>query len=514
MNKSKQDLYCTYIHYLDDHYSDFRYYLDRTCAKASLRLPKDKKFGGITLLVPDSKEIKSELDKALNASDNDAWNRGPNILKTCIIYGYFPTAEDFKAQQDDIVTANKNKLHIKDISSDSITLDGGCKITPDKKFKLADPDSSKKVALWIVKSGVPVDSGTPAEYKYSGVKSTKTGSRETDVEEIDRLTNRELYFNAIMSAYHLVIEKSKMGECQFRLPLLEYSASLIKFIMDSQKYKGFLPDAMSVCNMGYSDIVFLLEPYCAIERLLPDALVDEWWAQSQTADIADTYRKAFDACAGHGACFDRRSEIVGRFNKYRNIHEASMESFVKLVGLYQTIASQNQLFEIGGIFPSRVAERYQRHPFLKLNEDDRRFLWEVRFMNFEQVYGTGRRDLDDIITSIELFGRHKGALNALSTIVLNINKTRKHVTSALETVITPIYNSNLALYIPGISNLPDHTSEVHDHDGTSFVDYNAYNLFVVEQIYSKGVSADINSLNRLALQMLLKQDRKYINTGM
>ena len=128
MNKSKQELYCKYIDYLDDHYSDFRYYLDRTCVKGSLRTPKDKRFDGITILIPASDEIKAELNKALNSSDNDAWNKGPQILRNCIIYGHFPTGAEFKAQQDDIVTSNKTKLQIKDISGDTITLDGGCKI--------------------------------------------------------------------------------------------------------------------------------------------------------------------------------------------------------------------------------------------------------------------------------------------------------------------------------------------------------------------------------------------------
>jgi len=512
MNKSKQELYCKYIDYLDDHYSDFRYYLDRTCVKGSLRTPKDKRFDGITILIPASDEIKAELNKALNSSDNDAWNKGPQILRNCIIYGHFPTGAEFKAQQDDIVTSNKTKLQIKDISGDTITLEGGCKIVRDKNFKQVNPESAKKVALWVIKSGVPVDSGIAAEYKYSGAK--KTGSRETNEPGLERLTNRDLYFHAIISAYHLVVERAKSGEQQFRMPLLEYSASLIKFIMSSPKYKEYLPDAMSVCNMGYSDIVFLLEPYCAIDRLLPDCLIDEWWAQSQTAEIASTYKAAFAACAGHGACFDRRLDIVGRFNKYRMTHEASMESFTRLVGLYTTLSTGNQLFDVNNIFPERVARRYQDYPHLKLNEDDRRFLWEVRFMNYEQVYGSGRRDLDDIVVSIELFGKHKGALNALSTIVLNINKTRKHVTSALETVITPIYNSNLALYIPGIQALPDHLSDVHEAGGDSFIDYNAYNLHVVEHIYSSGVVADINSLNRMALQMMLKADRKFVNTGL
>lgn len=514
MNKSKQELYCKYIDYLDDRYPDFRYYLDRTCAKASLKLPKDKKFNGITLLIPDSKEIKAELDKALNASDNDAWNKGPQILKTCIIYGHFPTSAEFKSQQDDIVTANKHKLVIKEISGDTITLEGGCKIARDEKFKLVDPESSRKVALWIIKSGVPADSGIAAEYKYSGVRGSKTGSHDSIPVELERPTNRELYFNAITAAYHHCIEHAKLGEQQFRLPLLEYAASLIKFIMESPKYKMYLPDAMSVCNMGYSDIIFLLEPFCTIDHLLPDALIDDWWRQSQTADVASTYKNAFSECSGHGACFDRRAEIVGRFNKYRMTHEASMESFVRLIGLYTTLSMSNQLFEINNIFPERVAERYKKYPHLKLNEDDRRFLWEVRFMNFEQVYGTGRKDLDDIISSVELFGRHKGALSSLSTIVLNVNKTRKHVSSALETVITPIYNSNLALYIPGIDSLPDHISDVHDFDGSSFVDYNAYNYHVVDRVYTSGMIADIHALNRAALYMLLKVDRRYLSTGM
>jgi len=515
MNKSKQEIYCKYIDYLDDNYSDFRFYLDRTCTKSALKLPRDKSFNGITILVPDGKEIKAELEKALNSSDDNAWKRGPEILKNCIIYGHYPNAEDWKAQQDDIVTSNRTKLQIKEISGDSVTLEGGCKIVKDTKFRQAYPEQSRKVALWIIKSGIPVNSGIPADYKYaSRSMASKKGSHEIPMNENAALRNRELYFHAIVSAYDCVIDNAKIGKERYRLPLLEYSASLISFIMNSAEYSKYLPDAMTVCNMGYSDIVFLLEPYCSITPLLPDALIDSWWIAAESVGIAQTYKVAFDTVKGSGAaCFTMRDKITQAFNNHRMQHEASLMTFSNMYEMYNTLCDKNELFNVKDIFPDRVRQRYKTYPWLKLNEDDRRFYWEVRFMNMEQLHGNAKKDLADVLTSIAIFGQHKGTLNTLSTLVVNAVKARKHLTGALETAIMPVYYSNLALYIPGYKPLPDHESNIHKQGEYEFMDYNAYNLSVIEGVY-RDLVPDINALNRMALSVMFKADRRYLNTGM
>jgi len=509
MSKAKQEIFCSYAAYLKRDYPDFMDLLDQTCSKRSLRLDRKSGFTGITLLVIDSKDGKAAVEKAIYASDDAEYEKGPEIMKSCIVYGHLPTVADWRNQQDDIVTSLGRKLKVASVSEKEVTLENGCKIVPDNHFRQTERSASK-VAIWVVKSGHPMASDEKAEYKHAHLKS-KTGSRESeniDVPEV--ITNRDLYFHSIVCAYDHVIDCARHGSGKYRLPLIEFAASLIHFIMNSGKYKEYLPDAMSVCNMGNSDIIFMMGPHCVIEPLLPDALIDEWWRSRQTAPIADTYKRAFEQCRGSCAAFEQRTEITKQFNQYRLNNDASLDTFNQLFGLYKTLALENKIFGVSGVFPQRVADRYRKYPALKLNEDDRRFFWEFKLMAFEKLLDSGTsKELMDIKQSISLFGMHHGALSSLSTIVMNTTKARKHLTGALDQLIMPIYYSNMALYIPGFGALPDHAVDIGNSQA-DFVDYNAYNMYVIKSVYTN-VTEDMHELDRAAMMVMAKESHRYLN---
>lgn len=516
MSKTKQEIYCSYINYLDDHYPEFREYLDRTCTKRSLRLPRDKGLSGITLLVPESKEIKSAMDKSLSSNDEAEFDKAPEMMRACIIYGHLPNTAAWKEQQDDIVTSLLKKLPVKEVAADHVILEGGCKIVPDEKFRQTEK-SATKVAVWIIKSGIPKVSATPAEFKHATKKQVK-GSAEGANDASGDICMREVYMRTIMAAYECLIADSKCGKKVYRLPLLEYSASLIAFIMRHDKYKQYLPDAMSVCNMGFSDIIFLLEPAYHGSKLLPDDLIDEWWKERRTAPIRSTYESAFAACQGAAACFSQRNKLTHELNHIRKNKPVGLETFQELYGYYQSLSKENALFEVSNIFPERVAKRYRENPALKLNEDDRRFYWEIRFMNFEKDFGPLEKDLKEILDTVFLFCQQKDSLTRMSTIVLNSEKVRKHLTGALETVIMPIYFSNLILYMPGFDPLPEHATSLEDTDSSyDYYDYNRINVELIEKTYavrSREGAENMHELDKAALHLFSTRLKHYLSQDM
>lgn len=503
MAKAKQQVYCNFIQYIKDNHSEFRDVATRTCSRTAFKPPSGKGIEGITILVPDNKPLKDEIDEHLYGVQLDDLQTAAAIVKSCILHAYLPTAADFNTQKEDIPASNGNKIHVEKIDGDSVILAGGAKIVPDKNFRTADQGNGKKVAIWLIKSGKPVVSTEPSKYtfgslrkngSYAGGNPYSSGLSQS---QLIRNINRASYLRTILFAYHVANVCAKNGSNTYRLPLLEYSASLIGFI--AEKYPEYLPDAMSVCNVGLSDIVFLLEPDCSIDPLIPDKIIDEWWDNRKTHPILETYQRAFKSVEGAAACFGKRDELTRAFNAYRENNPADINTFGNLTKLYATLSESNAIFGISNIFPGRVADRYKMYPALKMVEDDRRCCFENCLMDYELVANGGEVDLSQAASLFCAFNAEKGGLGFGAMLVMNSTKAfNKAVTNVVDTFIAPIYHSNLALYMPGMSPLPNHVSDPHKASPNDFIDLNVYNVTVVSKVYGSQPE-NITVLDRMAL---------------
>lgn len=498
MSKSKQQIYCSYMQYLDDHYPKFHEFINRTCSRRSLRLPKDKGLSGITLLIPANNGTEDEIEKLLYGFDEGDLEKAGRLIKSCIIYGHLPKVQDWKNNQEDIISSLGTKLLVKSITDSKIILESGAELVPDEKFRTTEK-SATKVAIWLIKKGVPNASETPAEYKFA---AKKMGSFRGSHEEIKRILNRDLYFKSIMCSYHQFCENQKSGKEKYRLPLLEFSASLIDFVHKNNP--EFLPDIMSLCNMGFSDIFFMLEPGCMAEPILPDNVIDSWWSSRKSAPVLETYRRAFEAVRDSAACFSKRNEIISGFDLFRKNNPAGVDTFDQLVKIYQTLSQSNSLFGVTGIFPKRIAARYQKDPCLKINEDDRRFFWEVRLLDYEKNLAGSGGELNNIIDTIMSFHEKRGILTFVSTFVINTNRVKSGLTDdPLNNLIIPVYHSNLAVYIPGFEKIPGYVYTMEGAKLGDKMDMNFINRQIIERFYAD-VTPDLWLLDRMALQCLVK----------
>jgi hypothetical protein len=105
---------------------------------------------GVTFLMPD-KETQKRIDKTVG---QDA-RKAVSMINACIIPIYLPSIDDFMANKDDIPNKLGQKLPIEKITSSTILLQNGSKITRDNKFKRLYDTSN--IAVYLIDGEVPLD---------------------------------------------------------------------------------------------------------------------------------------------------------------------------------------------------------------------------------------------------------------------------------------------------------------------------------------------------------------------
>lgn len=502
--------------YVEDNWPHFKEYIEDTCTRYSLKLPKGRGIAGLTLLIPDNKELKSTIEKGIESDSDDDVGKTIALMKTLIVHAYLPDSSSWKSQMDDIPLSNGKKLKVSSVDSKSVTLDGGAVLVLDEKFRRRE--ESSKVAIWIVKSGTPKSSDIDAEYKHAvkrpgtpGRGGVKTGSHEPD--PIEEEFNRSLYMNVVLAAYEWDIRNSIMTGAAYKNQLFEFAASLIDFIARSSEYNKYLPDALSVCNMGYADIFLLLEP-CAegiSEYLLPIDLIDAWWKDKVAVDPVTAYTNAYNALAASGtnaACFTQRSALNNAMNNYRYEHPPNINTFNDMIKLYDTVSNSNSIFGINNVFPERVARRYKNHANLKLNEDDIRYVLEMKFSLYEKSRTQNLQDLKEILKIHHLFDLRKHELTPLSGRVINHDKLRKFGVQNLDSVVKPVYNSDLIMYFPHLGDVPLEGYSV-DLGSDSAIDYTSHNYSELNKHYS-GRSLTMHDMLMSAMHTFCRSVNRYL----
>lgn len=502
----KQNIFVTYINYLDNHFEHFRKHIEDTCTKKLLAVPKDIGLVGITLLVFKNSKLVSKFDDMINGFDTEDLDRATEIMKSCIIYGHYPTVNSFKYNKDQIVTSAMKLLKIDNIANDHIMLSGGVKITPDIKFQKEEPSASK-VAIWHIEEGFPMYSDIP--FDNSGTVKKRAG-RETKEPErnSNQVQRRGIIFDTMLSAFQTYVGQSKKMDLAKRLPLIEYAASLILYIMTN--HPDLLPDIMSVCNMSNTDILFLMEPQTIIDPIISDEIINKWWSCKKSASIIDVYTKAFNAVKDSANCFAKRHEIVAHFDSYRKKNIADRFTFENVIKLYDGLEKTNTVFGIDNVYPPRIYERYKKYPNLKLNEDDRRLCWGIKFVWYDRDRNYGKtKDLDSIMDSVYNFNKHKNALTQQSTFIMNAYRIKQGLDAdALKNLILPTYNSNSFIYVAGIEPLKGYKDDAYDSSIDGLIDINSQNVKVINSVYSDPSNLyDVRELDIYGIMGIKKQNK-------
>lgn len=119
---------------------------------------------GVTFLLPD-KKTQEKIDKLVG---QDA-RKAVAMINACVLPVYLANIEAFRSHQDDIPNKLGNKLPIKEVTSSSVELSNGAKITRDSKFKRLYDTSN--VAVYLL------DGEVPTTGEASQALNKKKGSR-------------------------------------------------------------------------------------------------------------------------------------------------------------------------------------------------------------------------------------------------------------------------------------------------------------------------------------------------
>jgi hypothetical protein len=122
--------------------------------------------GGVTFLLPD-KKTQEKIDKLVG---KDA-RKAVAMINACVLPVYLESIDDFRKHQEDIPNKLGNKLPIKEVTSSSVELSNGSKITRDGKFKRLYDNSN--VAVYSIDGEVPTTG--EASQELSKKKKGATG---------------------------------------------------------------------------------------------------------------------------------------------------------------------------------------------------------------------------------------------------------------------------------------------------------------------------------------------------
>jgi len=206
---------------------------------------------GVTFLLPD-KKTQEKIDKLVG---QDA-RKAVAMINACVLPVYLENIEAFRSHQDDIPNKLGNKLPIKEVTSSSVELSNGAKISRDSKFKRLHDDSN--VAVYTLDGEVPTTGeasqapnkkkGSRGHYKggnddFNDEHTTKSGTSWTQVvDEAALITVSRLERGGIDHLTHLTISLLNfMLNSNVSTPeLKELGALLVKVMPVSPLYCLFI----------------------------------------------------------------------------------------------------------------------------------------------------------------------------------------------------------------------------------------------------------------------------------
>lgn len=230
---------------------------------------------GATYLVFD-KKTQVAVDKMVGIDTHKA----KSMIEACLLPVYLESIESFRDQQDDIPNMLGNKLPIKEVSSSSVTLSNGSKITKDSKFKRLYPNSN--IAVYLIDGEVPTSgeksdvfgkkNGNRANQGFSGGYS---GGHDGSLSSGQYARGRSAYDWVFMVAD---AKKTAMLKAEHRVggidQLTHLSTSLINFLL-----KGGASNEAALTKLG--ELLCKVHPisplyYLFVGCLLPEQVRQAW----------------------------------------------------------------------------------------------------------------------------------------------------------------------------------------------------------------------------------------------
>jgi hypothetical protein len=234
---------------------------------------------GITFLLPD-KKTQEKIDKLVG---QDA-RKAVSMINACILPIYLANISDFESHQEDIPNVLGNKLEFKKngITSSSVELSNGAKITVDSKFKRLHETSN--VAVYSLDGEVPT-TGEPSQALHKKSKKKNSYDGGNDDFDPDTRGKGENYSwpQMVNEVKSMCIAKSNTNGIDY---LTHMGLSLINYLLNSPN-----PELKSLgellCKVHPVSPLYYL--FCGC--LLTDKERGEWVEYDGKYDKLETLKK-------------------------------------------------------------------------------------------------------------------------------------------------------------------------------------------------------------------------------
>lgn len=494
---------------------------------------------GITFLLPpvSNKEYRKKLFSYANG-DEDQKTIAEDMIKSLIINDNIKTPEMFRAKSDDIPNMLGQIIQVdnKKTTFNTIRLEGGAKLEPDKTFALLCKKNNLNIFL-LLKGEIPLDA-PPAKYKY--VKS-KTSSRKKP-KETDQKDGKTDLFSIEQKKTNSTIRRKIATEVEnkyisdsvihgrIRMVNNAYISAVLSLVNYIYKYctqdiiSGVLVSRIiPMISFENIDFYIIFEPFTRdynpdgsinLNYLVPYDIIFGWsrikppFDHKKTIDLIDKLMSGKNP-----AIFSSPLSVINAIEPFRQsiMTGHGRESTTKINQVYNGVLSKNAVDDVKDLFSPDFHRYFSENPGRKLLLDEIRYRSNLMFsmLGSSPMFDVGM--YRDIIMEIsDYFSSGKIKLLDPSTLKYSVdpsNKIRE---------IRSFVNSIYFIYFPLSSSAYSSISEQYDISEEPSPDANALwipiNICHTKEFFNKkssGKSAEKETkANAMIAAKLLREFRE------
>ncbi len=383
----KRNTFCTVSQWLEQEDDGLYEAIDSLCAMHNLKPRGD---AGITFLYPEDKKYR---DKIVNAQfgDSDEQLAGEKIVKSLVLYINLPDPGAFIQFAKDIPNALGNRVKLVKTAGNSVELEGGVTITPDKGF-IARGDR-KNMCVWRISKGEMPLAGEKHTFKQEkGMKKKMGGGRQP-------ILDRAKFAASIEEKYRQAFKTGSLHHCD---PYPEAILSLLTWLKyHGEDGKDVMRSILACTGPNWMvEFYNIFQPYRRSGHLLEDGLFTQWQKETMgycfidkpALALLDFYKNLDCEAKDDFSSKESRKALRAKINQVRS----GLFGNVSKSQLATNMRASYKSLTVDTKFPNRLASYYA-------DENNKLMEEEVRFIvgnAFSDMLATG-------LSADEYLGAHE-----------------------------------------------------------------------------------------------------------
>jgi hypothetical protein len=482
--------YCRLNDYIQDHHPVFHEILNNTCTLGYLVTGKMRP--AVTVIIPTNDKFLNTLRDDSLSIDSDKVNNVASIVSALILRGKFKTSTDWKSGNVPNSMIPSKNIPIKSATDSKVVLDiaGGIEIvSPPKGRDFHDVSKFNNLAVWFLEGAKELSISdfenlenakiTRPARREKGTSREKTGGYSANINDFKFRDKLAL----TVENEFMYIQKAGLNNSE-PSPYCKHVLSLLCFLKHND-YEDLYYTVLPLWSGVDIDFYIIFEPHIKNDYLISNDILEKWYntCKSKVSDyksIRDTIIKDLDSNHEGAHVFSSESR--------KNIHEGLHQLITDPNGLlecknkrltdgvrsiYDDIINHNKIGDVSDVFPQTLIAHYKANPFLKIAQDELRF---ITCEMFEELYKNFDIALYNELVNVIGEYMHQYDANKSTNKLVN-GEILKFLISPDEIIaeICTFINSTCFAYIPLLeSELKDikHVNE-HPRDKIKFLNVNS-----------------------------------------